>query len=125
MTGNTTKCTASDGVTQVFDFGRSLPLMVQAVDFNALYTEYQRVRERVIELETDPNSGDPIPLAEPRCGDLRRAAERCITAWTVVRGGVWDPNGLMDEHMAALRKALIPNVIQGALARFSVRKDHQ
>lgn len=40
----------------------------------------------------------------------RRSAERCVTAWTVVRGGVWDPNGLMDEHMAALRKALGPNV---------------
>ena len=39
----------------------------------------------------------------------RRSAERCVTAWTVVRGGVWDPNGLMDEHMAALRKALGPN----------------
>lgn len=38
----------------------------------------------------------------------RRSAERCVTAWTVVRGGVWDPNGLMDEHMAALRKALGP-----------------
>ena len=39
----------------------------------------------------------------------RRSAERCVTAWTVVRGGVWDPNWLMDEHMAALRKALGPN----------------
>ena len=70
----------------------------------------ERLRERVFELEADPKSGDVIPLAEPRCGDLRRSAERCITAWTVVRGGVWDPNGLMDEHMAALRKALGPNV---------------
>jgi DNA (cytosine-5)-methyltransferase 1 len=67
------------------------------------------VSDVFVELEADPNGGDPIPLAEPRCGDLRRAAERCITAWTVVRGGVWDPNGLMDEHMAALRKALGPN----------------
>lgn len=41
--------------------------------------------------------------------DLRRTAKRCIVAWTVVRGGVWDPNGLMDEHIAALRKALTPN----------------
>lgn len=40
----------------------------------------------------------------------RRAAQRCVTAWTVVRGGVWDPNGLMDEHVDALRKALGPNV---------------
>lgn len=75
----------------------------------AMTEEIVRLRERVFELEADPNGGDPIPLAEPRCGDLRRAAERCITAWTVVRGGVWDPNGLMDEHMAALRKALGPN----------------
>lgn len=71
--------------------------------------EIERLRERVFELEADPASGDVIPLTEPRCGDLRRSAERCITAWTVVRGGVWDPNGLMDEHMAALRKALGPN----------------
>ena len=40
----------------------------------------------------------------------RRTAQRCVTAWTVVRGGVWDPNGLMDEHVDALRKALGPNV---------------
>lgn len=47
----------------------------------------------------------------------RRSAERCVTAWTVVRGGVWDPNGLMDEHMAALRKALGPNAeLTGARA---------
>ena len=39
----------------------------------------------------------------------RRAAQRCVTAWTVVRGGVWEPNGLMDEHVDALRKALGPN----------------
>ena len=39
----------------------------------------------------------------------RRAAQRCVTAWTVVRGGVWGPNGLMDEHIEALRKALGPN----------------
>lgn len=46
-------------------------------------------------------------LAENR--NLRRQAERCIMAWNVVRGGVWDPNGLMDEHVDALRKALGPN----------------
>ena len=72
-------------------------------------TEIHRLRERVFELETDPKGGDVIPLAQPREGDLRRQAERCIVAWTVVRSGVWDPNGLMDEHMAALRKALGPN----------------
>lgn len=71
--------------------------------------EIERLRERVFELETDRHGGDVIPLAQPREGDLRRQAERCITAWTVVRGGVWDPNGLMDEHMDALRKALGPN----------------
>ena len=75
--------------------------------------EIERLRERVFELEADPKSGDVIPLAEPRCGDLRRSAERCITAWTVVRGGVWDPNGLMDEHMDALRKALRPSTPVG------------
>jgi len=48
-------------------------------------------------------------LAENR--NLRRQAERCIMAWNVVRGGVWDPNGLMDEHVAALRKVLGPNVL--------------
>lgn len=46
----------------------------------------------------------------------RRAAQRCVTAWTVVRGGVWDPNGLMDEHVDALRKALGPNVAGNRLA---------
>ena len=46
-------------------------------------------------------------LAENRT--LRRSAERCVTAWNVVRGGVWDPNGLMDEHIEALREALGPN----------------
>lgn len=79
--------------------------------------EIQRLRERVFELETDPHGGDVIPLAQPRDGELRRQAERCITAWTVVRGGVWDPNGLMDEHMTALRKALGPNVAGNRLAR--------
>ena len=29
--------------------------------------EIGRLRERVFELEADPNSGDVIPLAEPRC----------------------------------------------------------
>lgn len=71
--------------------------------------EIARLRERVFELDTDPHGGDVIPLAQPRDGDLRRQAERCIVAWTVVRSAVWDPNGLMDEHMAALRKALGPN----------------
>ncbi len=53
-------------------------------------------------------------LAENR--NLRRQAERCIVAWNVVRGGVWEPTGLMDEHMAALRKVLGPNVAGNRLA---------
>ena len=72
--------------------------------------EIAQLRERVFELETDPHGSDVIPLAQPRDGDLRRQAERCIVAWTVVRSAVWDPNGLMDEHIAALRKALGPNL---------------
>jgi hypothetical protein len=43
----------------------------------------------------------------------RRAVQRCVSAWTVVRGGVWDPNGLMDEHIDALRKALRPQTPVG------------
>ena len=85
-------------------------------DVAALAAEIARLRKRVFELETDPQGGDVIPLAQPRDGDLRRQAERCIVAWTVVRGGVWDPNGLMDEHMDALRKALRPNVRGNRLA---------
>lgn len=54
-------------------------------------------------------------LAENR--NLRRQAERCIMAWNVVRGGVWDPNGLMDEHVDALRKVLGPNAAGNRLAR--------
>lgn len=49
-------------------------------------------------------------VAEPRCGDLRRAVQRVLIAWTVRKGRISDPNGLMDEHMDALRKALGPNV---------------
>lgn len=85
--------------------------------------EIDRLRERVFELEADPKGGDVIPQAEPRCGDLRRAAERCITAWTVVRGGVWDPNGLMDEHMTALRKALTPSAELGRAAAARSEKE--
>ena len=49
------------------------------------------------------------PLAEPRCGDLRRAVQRVLIAWTVRKGRISDLNGLMDEHIDALRKALGPN----------------
>ena len=86
----------------------ALPIIIVVLAMHS--AEIQRLRERVFELETDPHGGDLIPLAQPRDGDLRRQAGRCIVAWTVVRSAVWDPNGLMDEHMAALRKALGPNI---------------
>lgn len=72
-------------------------------------SEIDRLRERVFELEADPQGGDVIPLREPRCSELRRAVERALTAWTVARASTFDPNELMNEHMAALRKALGPN----------------
>lgn len=72
--------------------------------------EIDRLRGRVRDLEASQNGGTATPLVDPACSDLRRSAERCITAWTVVRSAVWDPNGLMDEHMDALRKALRPDV---------------
>lgn len=74
-------------------------------------SEIERLRERVFELEADPNGGDAIPLREPRCGELRRAVERALIAWTVARASTFDPNELMNEHMEALRKALGPNVM--------------
>jgi hypothetical protein len=41
---NATKCSAADGVTQTFGFGHGTPIMVRAVDFNALYAEFQQLR---------------------------------------------------------------------------------
>lgn len=45
MAENATKCSAADGATQIFDFCHGTPLMVRAVDFNALYAECQKLRK--------------------------------------------------------------------------------
>lgn len=45
MENNGVKCAAADGVTQTFDFCHGMPLMVRAVDFNALQSEFQKLRE--------------------------------------------------------------------------------
>lgn len=45
MAENATKCSAADGVTQTFDFCHGTPLMVRAVDFNALHAECQKMRK--------------------------------------------------------------------------------
>ena len=45
MAENATKCSAADGVTQTFDFCHGTPLMVRAVDFNALHAECQKLRK--------------------------------------------------------------------------------
>ena len=76
-----------------------------AADAESLRAEVKALRELWDEAETE---NDSLRVETPTPA-LRRAAERSIVAWTVVRGGVWDPNGLMDEHMDALRKALGPN----------------
>ena len=76
-----------------------------AADAESLRAEVKALRELWDEAETE---NDSLRVEAPTPA-LRRAAERSIVAWTVVRGGVWDPNGLMDEHMDALRKALGPN----------------
>ena len=76
-----------------------------AADAESLRAEVKALRELWDEAETE---NDSLRVEAPTPA-LRRAAERSIVAWTVVRGGVWDPNGLMDEHIDALRKALGPN----------------
>ena len=45
MAENATKCSAAEGVTQTFDFRHGMPLMVRAVDFNALHAECQKLRK--------------------------------------------------------------------------------
>jgi hypothetical protein len=45
MAENAAKCSAADGVTQTFDFYHGTPLMVRAVDFNALHAECQKLRK--------------------------------------------------------------------------------
>ena len=45
MVDNATKCSAADGATQIFDFCHGTPLMVRAVDFNALHAEVVELRK--------------------------------------------------------------------------------
>lgn len=81
-----------------------------------LHRENARLRRRVMADSVEANEAaatvaklaQSLAEAQAELKQWRRSAQRCVTAWTVVRGGVWDPNGLMDEHMAALRKALGP-----------------
>ncbi len=83
----------------------------------SLQRENARLRRRIMAnaKESDSaasgvaNLAEALAEAKAEIEQWRRTAERCVTAWTVVRGGVWDPNGLMDEHVDALRKALGPN----------------
>ena len=89
-----------------------------AADAESLRAEVKALRELWDEAETE---NDSLRVEAPTPA-LRRAAERSIVAWTVVRGGVWDPNGLMDEHMAALRKALGPNATMKPLDPLDVEE---
>ena len=81
-----------------------------------LHRENARLRRRIVAgaVVSDAAAASVVKLAQSlaeakaEVEQWRRAAQRCVTAWTVVRGGVWDPNGLMDEHVDALRKALGP-----------------
>jgi len=82
-----------------------------------LHRENARLRRRIMAdaVVSDAAAANVAKLAQSlaeakaEVEQWRRAAQRCVIAWTVVRGGVWDPNGLMDEHVDALRKALGPN----------------
>ena len=82
-----------------------------------LHRENARLRRRIMAdaVASDAAAANVAKLAQSLAEAKtevelwRRTAQRCVTAWTVVRGGVWDPNGLMDEHVDALRKALGPN----------------
>ena len=81
------------------------------VSTQAAQAELERLRAENARLAREAHTWwTALASATAEIEQWRRTAERCVTAWTVVRGGVWDPNGLMDEHMAALRKALGPNV---------------
>ena len=80
------------------------------VSTQAAQAELERLRAENARLAREAHTWwTALAGATAEIEQWRRSAERCVTAWTVVRGGVWDPNGLMDEHMAALRKALGPN----------------
>jgi hypothetical protein len=81
-----------------------------------LHRENARLRRRIMAdaVVSDAAAANVAKLAQSlaeakaEVEQWRRAAQRCVIAWTVVRGGVWDPNGLM-EHVDALRKVLGPN----------------
>lgn len=45
MAENATKCCAADGGPQIFNFCHGMPLMVRAADFNALYSEAEKLRK--------------------------------------------------------------------------------
>ena len=81
------------------------------VSTQAAQAELERMRAENARLAREAHTWwTALAGATAEIEQWRRAAERCVTAWNVVRGGVWDPNGLMDEHVEALRKALRPNV---------------
>jgi len=65
MAENATKCSAADGVTQTFDFSHGTPLMVRAVDFNALYAEFQKLRKDAERWRHCRAHGHPI--TGPQC----------------------------------------------------------
>ena len=84
------------------------------VSTQAAQAELERLRAENARLAREAHSWwAALAGATAEVENWRRRAERCVTAWTVVRGGVWDPNGLMDEHMEALRKALRPSTPVG------------
>ena len=94
------------------------------VSTQAAQAELERLRAENARLAREAHTWwTALASATAEIEQWRRTAERCVTAWTVVRGGVWDPNGLMDEHMAALRKALGPNV--GGEARLAAHQPSQ
>lgn len=79
MAGNKTKCTAADGMTQVFGFGVGTPLMVRAVDFNAMVAQRDLLLEALLaeqEWRAREDSGeiDPEWDYEHMVGDKRRTA---------------------------------------------------
>lgn len=95
--------------------GSIWPFQVKATRNAALTAARAALERQQLSYEREREiDQDEIERHKPLIELWRRTAQRCVTAWTVVRGGVWDPNGLMDEHVDALRKALGPNEkIQG------------
>lgn len=84
--------------------------IVVEVSTQAAQAELERLRAENARLAREAHEWwTALASATAEMEQWRRSAQRCVTAWTVVRGGVWDPNGLMDERIDALRKALGPN----------------